>query len=1241
MSNKNLTIYLLNCNSINNKLSEIKKLLLEHEPHIFCLCETWLNNKYIPKFFNYISEWKHRGAAGGGLGILLHKEIHYKNLVITEYDGGVMEVQAIEVYIRNSDPIKILNIYNPNKNVTIDEMEFYLNQLGDRFLVAGDFNAHSAVLDTNVIHPNPTGITLENLLLNNNVSLINPVNMYTYLDRRNAKQSCLDLCLSSSELSTVLDITPFEDVGSDHLVLKVTANFEPDKYSWDSVPRYKLNEESIKQFNVHYIQSSCHQPNDIDSLVEDFMKRLTRSADDTFGIPTVPPAVKKKKTPWWNGECHTAVKKRRRLRKIVQNHPTDHNIEEYKKLTSEAKNIIKESKAKSFQDFVSNLTHNTPQSKIWKTIKAFKSTYIPQTYPLENNGNAVLTAMGKATMMNEHFKCEIEDDDDEYDHDIGKSCCEQENLLSCNISQQEFDEVLHSLKDKSPGHDLISNKILKECHSSYKNELLSIFNQSIRTGDVPKVWKLGYIILILKPTKPKEKCSSYRPITLLSCIGKFLEKILKARLEYHLEKGKMLDSSQFGFRPGKSTEGVVLKLTNQIQTAITSSNYCLVVYIDLKGAFDGVWRNGLLYKLTMVDIKGSILRWLRQYLTSRTQSVVIHGAISNVLPNDVGVPQGAVLSPLLFNVMMHDMPKDDNVEIYTFADDITLACSGNDLEEVQANMQAYIDILSSWFVEWKFVVNKAKTNMQLFTRRRKNAPIILLEGDSIEPVKEQRLLGLIFDAPRLTWKAHINHLVIDCTRRIDIMKAFSSSRFGASHVILRRFYVAYIRAKLCYCSAAFSTACKTQIKRLCTVQNACLRLILGARRSSPILSIEAECNMPPLNLYMDFLSARSYIKLKFGSSDDRVSKALLYDGSKYAENNKEILMRYNVQEPKRIHCQILSSIPPWLNIDSKIIMDFPFRELNKERFEEYTASNLSGFKKLFTDGSKITEPAISVSAGLFFSDHSTAISWKIHPQHTVVAAELYAIWKCLQYIDLYIIENCVVFTDSMTSLQMIGGKSRTYLDTVNKIRNLMIQLNKTREVVLHWVKAHIGIPGNETADKVANLGHNNDRSTLYDLHKEEFYNNLHHGFVQYWHQNWKDACETEGKGTFLRNIKNDIRLDGPVDTGSRKMDAILFRLRLGHAGLNKYLHKIGKSNTDLCTYCGDQETIEHFLVKCDEYYDQRSRLFMNITDIIKFPPERLTVKLLLGGEDFPIKVNRQITKALSFFVKNTGRAGEI
>ena len=513
-----LVIYSLNCNSLNNKLGELKNVIYERQPDIVCLCETWLSDRFVPKFHNYIAEWKHRGTAGGGLGILMHKSVQSRPLDIPGYTGGVLEAQAIRVYLRNSESLNILNVYNPNKNVNVEELDYYLSRLGNKFLIIGDFNAHSPVLDTSVRTSNPTGRSIEALLLDNAVSLINPVNMGTYVDRTSGRLSCLDLCLSTPDLSPHTNIAPLLDVGSDHLLLEIILSVSPEKYTWQSIPRYRITKDSIKVFNRHYISPIINQPNDLQTTASDFMARLTESANECFGTPSAPTGEVKKRTPWWSDECREAVGNRRRAFRLFQKRPTMDNFRNYKLLSTIAQNTVKQNKKDSLHEYISTLTHTVPQNQIWKKIKAFKSSYTPQSYPLEVNGKALLTAREKAEALSLHLKTELIPNDTEFDHDIDAACKEDEYILGQSVGSAEFESVLGNLRDTTPGFDNISNRILKELSPSYKSELLSILNFSLSTGVVPGTWKYGHVVLILKPGKPAGDLTSYRPVTLLrSC----------------------------------------------------------------------------------------------------------------------------------------------------------------------------------------------------------------------------------------------------------------------------------------------------------------------------------------------------------------------------------------------------------------------------------------------------------------------------------------------------------------------------------------------------------------------------------------------------------------------------------------------------------------------------------------------------------------------------------------------------
>ena len=107
-----------------------------------------------------------------------------------------------------------------------------------------------------------------------------------------------------------------------------------------------------------------------------------------------------------------------------------------------------------------------------------------------------------------------------------------------------------------------------------------------------------------------------------------------------------------------------MRLENEIRSAQSSHKICLVAYVDLARAFDSIWREGLVMKLISMGFRGNIVRWLNSYFKDRKIRVYHEGVYSDSFSLEAGTPQGAVLSPMLFNLMLSDIPKDSNVSLY-------------------------------------------------------------------------------------------------------------------------------------------------------------------------------------------------------------------------------------------------------------------------------------------------------------------------------------------------------------------------------------------------------------------------------------------------------------------------------------------------------------------------------------------------------------------------------------------------
>ena len=174
-----------------------------------------------------------------------------------------------------------------------------------------------------------------------------------------------------------------------------------------------------------------------------------------------------------------------------------------------------------------------------------------------------------------------------------------------------------------------------------------------------------------------------------------------------------------------------------------------------------LWRDGLLFKLKQMNIAGNVYSYVKNFLSNRTIQVRVGTEISSKFQMDNGTPQGSVISPLLFLLMINDLPENPTkVETSIFADDTCLFKSGHNLDLIVRNVQRSLNGLAEWCSRWGFKINLLKTVAVLFTHR-KDVCSLHINGEPVKIECQAKFLGLIFDA-KLTWTEHINYGVNKC-----------------------------------------------------------------------------------------------------------------------------------------------------------------------------------------------------------------------------------------------------------------------------------------------------------------------------------------------------------------------------------------------------------------------------------------------------------------------------------------------
>ena len=296
---------------------------------------------------------------------------------------------------------------------------------------------------------------------------------------------------------------------------------------------------------------------------------------------------------------------------------------------------------------------------------------------------------------------------------------------SRNITNEDTTKALKSLKNKtSPGEDTIPYIALKNLPEPALEELTKIFDICLRIGYFPKKWKHTIGKMIQKPNKPKDNPASYRPISLLNCMGKLFEKIFSNRIQEFIEDNDIVNPWQWTYQPHKEANEHIMIINEYMKKVKENKKLAALLLMDVEKAFNAVWHNGLLKKLHDMELPSDILRIISSFLTDRTIQVKIGNTLSEVVQLLAGTPQGSILSPLLFILFVNDIPVTQACQVTQYADDIAIYTSHRNPRYLESHLQKQVDALEDWCEDWLIKLNAKKTQLMIITRQnsRKRIP---------------------------------------------------------------------------------------------------------------------------------------------------------------------------------------------------------------------------------------------------------------------------------------------------------------------------------------------------------------------------------------------------------------------------------------------------------------------------------------------------------------------------------------
>ena len=280
---------------------------------------------------------------------------------------------------------------------------------------------------------------------------------------------------------------------------------------------------------------------------------------------------------------------------------------------------------------------------------------------------------------------------------------------------------------------------------------------------------------------------------------------------------------------------------------------------------------------------------------------------------------------------------DPGVECSLYVDDFVIMYKSPTIDAIQRKLQHTINRLEEWTLKNGFTISKNKTVAMHFCPDKKCMdPVLKLDNDPIQFVKEAKFLGLIWDT-KLTFEPHIKYLKARCQKSLNLLKVLSRTEWGADRTTLLKLYRSLVRSKLDYGCIVYGSASKTALAKLDPVHNQGLRLSLGAFRSSPVESLSVEAHEPPLEIRRDKLALQYVLKLKANPENPAYDVVFnpkhkeLYKDKESATDSFGIHCKKLLKEAKinvgEIAINSIPDVPIW---DSKpVTVDFTLSEFDK------------------------------------------------------------------------------------------------------------------------------------------------------------------------------------------------------------------------------------------------------------------------------------------------------------------------
>lgn len=1101
-----------------------------------------------------------------------------------EYDGRGRDIILASGYFagdRETPPSEVQNLIR------------HCVAMNTPCLIGCDANAHNE--EWGSTDTNERGEYLLEFLVKENLDVFNIGIEPTFITR--VRKEVLDITFGSTFFTHIVKrwAVSNEPSMSDHRIIRFDIEGStlgkrsyrnPRKTNWENYLHHLSN-------NLSHIGIKSRVKNnmELETAVEELQSCIISAYEESCPIKT---ATHTMEVPWWNRNLTTL---RAETRRLFNNAKRNGDWSSYKTSLTEYNKEIRKAKRSSFRSFCETISDTPTAARLHRAMAKGKcenasSLRRPDGTYTGNEEQRLLYLLdthfpGSAPYQNTHSM----------ENQIRPNSIEWKRAAEI-ITGERIEWAISTFQPfKSPGVDGIFPVLLQKGAKELIPFLLNIFRGSLALGYIPEKWRRAKIIFIPKLgkkdiTNPK----SFRPISLTPFPLKTMEKVVDIFTRETTLKVNPLHCDQHAYRKGRSTETALYALTNFVGKALTHKEVALCTFLDIEGAFDNTSHDAVRRALERRKVDLLISRWIGKMLSTRSaESNVDHKVIS--VSTTRGCPQGGVLSPLIWSLVVDELLTNltnRDITCQGYADDIVIMTKGKFESTLCDRTQEGLRLVERWCQTVGLRVNPSKTTMIPFTNKRKlnNMHPIYLNGEKLEISKETKYLGLILDS-KLLWNSHQKAVIYKSTRALMICRRLAGKSWGCNPHIIRWMYTMMVRPIVTYGAIAWGkrTQLETSRKELEKLQRKACICITGAMRTCPTAAIEVLLELTPLHLEVKKTAQRTLVR--FCNTEDankvkvdidtRINLSemfpLLNAPSDTIEGRIKPSCKFNVQ---------LSTKSEWVN------------ETIQYNIEPHAI-------KWYTDGSKTESGA---GAGIY--GPRTKLSQSLGKYTNIFQAELYAISRCAD-INLgrnYQNKTIAILTDSQAAIKAINSHKITSA-SVWECFNTVNTLATHNKVTIYWVPGHVGVDGNEEADKLARHGAEtpfHGPEPFCGIGSEIVRNELTKKETILRNEHWENYPRLRQAKELLGGY-NRKRYDTAIKLSKNKL-RILTGLLTGHCKLREHLHKLNLETNGDCRFCNEAaETPAHILTDCEALIHKRRQYlgsyFINMDEMPSISPLRI------------------------------------